>query len=231
MSYGAVFCDVGGVLHLPDPARVTEALRAAGAEAETDLFERAHYVGIAEVDALPAEAPDDRIWGSFFRGYARGTGVPDERVADAVEALRAAFRRPGMWSHVRQAEVEALRALARTGVPVAIVSNSDGTLEGRLREEGTCQVGEGRGVPVAAVIDSGAVGTSKPDPRIFELALEAVGCDRDGVVHVGDSVRADVLGALGAGLDALHLDPFGLCGADDHPHVRSLSGVVERVRR
>ena len=37
------------------------------------------------------------------------------------------------------------------------------------------QVGPGLGVEVACVIDSGAVGVSKPDPRIFHLALDAIG--------------------------------------------------------
>src|SRR5438105_4185147 len=83
---------------------------------------------------------------------------------------------------------------AGTGVALAIVSNSDGTLEERLCREGICQVGPGAGVPMAIVIDSDAVGVAKPDPAIFHLAMEATGIAPDRALHVGDTVGADVEG-------------------------------------
>ena len=50
------------------------------------------------------------------------------------------------------------------------------------------------------------------------------------VLHVGDSLRYDVAGALAAGLQPVHMDPFGLCPAPDgHPHVRSLAALAELV--
>jgi putative hydrolase of the HAD superfamily len=91
-------------------------------------------------------------------------------------------------------------------------------------------------VPVAAVIDSTVVGIEKPDPRIFALALDALGVPADqvsSVVHVGDSIFADVRGAQAAGIRPLHLDPYGDCPSPpgDHEHVRSLAEVAELVLR
>jgi len=88
----------------------------------------------------------------------------------------------------------------------------------------------GRGVEVGVVIDSAVVGVSKPDPAIFALALDALGmptADRSTVVHVGDSLRYDVVGALAAGVRPVHLDPHGYCPAPDgHEHIRRLDEIV-----
>jgi putative hydrolase of the HAD superfamily len=71
------------------------------------------------------------------------------------------------------------------------------------------------------------VGVAKPDPAIFYLALNALRVPPGGtVLHVGDSLRYDVAGALAAGLQPVHLDPYGFCPAPDrHPHVRSLADL------
>ena len=51
------------------------------------------------------------------------------------------------------------------------------------------------------------------------------------VLHVGDSLRYDVAGALAAGLQPVHMDPYAFCPAPDgHPHVRSLAGLAELIR-
>ena len=98
--------------------------------------------------------------------------------------------------------LDGLRALHATGLRLAIVSNSDGTLEERLAREGICQAGPGAGVPMSIVIDSAAVGVAKPDPAIFTIALDACGVAPERVVHVGDAVGADVAGAGALGNSA-----------------------------
>jgi len=59
-------------------------------------------------------------------------------------------------------------------------------------------------------VASAAVGVEKPDRRIFDLALARAGVPAHRVVHVGDDYEADVLGAQGAGIDAIHLVRDGL---------------------
>ena len=84
---------------------------------------------------------------------------------------------------------------------------------------------------MGVIVDSAVVGVAKPDPRIFGFALDALGVPADGtVLHVGDSLRYDVAGALAAGLQPVHMDPHGLCPQPDgHPHVRSLAALAELV--
>ena len=42
-------------------------------------------------------------------------------------------------------------------------------------------------------------GIEKPDPRIFEIAVEQAGCPARQIAHVGDSLENDVVGASNAG--------------------------------
>lgn len=50
------------------------------------------------------------------------------------------------------------------------------------------------------------VGLSKPDPRIFHAAADAAGVQPQEVLHVGDDMLLDVLGALKSGLQAAWLN-------------------------
>jgi putative hydrolase of the HAD superfamily len=71
---------------------------------------------------------------------------------------------------------------------------------------------------VACVVDSHVVGVAKPDPRIFEPALAALGLPASPrVAYVGDTVFYDVRAAAAAGLTPLLHDPFGFHAADPHP--------------
>jgi putative hydrolase of the HAD superfamily len=245
----AVFLDVGGVFHLPTEERMREALRAAGFELRPNVLARAHYAGMAGHDrqrgdraqALPSTVdggdvppPTDgvhvEILGPYVEEMVRDLAVPAGQVAAAEAALLDALTTPGAWAGRLRESIEQLPALAATGARIAIVSNADGSVEARLREEGVCQVGPGRGVPVDAVIDSSAVGIRKPDPRIWGPALAATGARPEESIHVGDSLLTDVGGARAAGIRPIHFDPFRLCSITDHEHSDSMAAVVQLVR-
>jgi len=124
--------------------------------------------------------------------------------------------------------------VAALGVPIGVVSNSDGSVEADLRSAGLCYAPRPAepvpgAVPVGVIIDSAVVGVAKPDPGIFAIALSALGVPPgQTVLHVGDSLRYDVAGALAAGLQPVHMDPYGFCPApDDHPHIRRLADLPD----
>ena len=80
------------------------------------------------------------------------------------------------------------------------------------------------------VIDSHVVGIAKPNPAIFEPALEALGWpDRSRVAYIGDSFINDVGGAEAAGLVALQLDPYGVYAAHGHERIASLHELLDWV--
>lgn len=66
------------------------------------------------------------------------------------------------------------------------------------------------------IVVEGEAGCGKPDRRVFERALAATGARPERTLMAGDNFECDVLGALGAGIDAvwIHRDrPYRPVGA------------------
>ncbi|MGE5610887.1 MAG: HAD family hydrolase [Bacillota bacterium] len=57
-------------------------------------------------------------------------------------------------------------------------------------------------------IYSSETGYRKPHPRIFEIALEAVGVSASEAIFVGDLVKTDIVGARRVGMPAILRQPF-----------------------
>ncbi len=217
----AVLLDAGGVLILPDPVRIRGALSSVGLEPDDDTLARCHYAGMRALDMT--EGVDWSAGSPYLRAYAVELGIDPATGIDPFEAsLTGAF-----WTHAIESSLVALRVLERRGTPIVVVSNSGGEVENELALAGVCQVGSGPGVRVMRVVDSSVVGARKPDPAIFEIALETLGLAPADVVHIGDSVRFDVNGARAARIRPIHLDPFGFCPDDDHEHIASLEAVLQ----
>jgi putative hydrolase of the HAD superfamily len=95
-----------------------------------------------------------------------------------------------------------LAALQGAGIRLAVVSNFDPRLPRLLDDAGLLGSFE-------TVVYSAAVGVEKPHPGIFAHLIAALGLPPGRVLHVGDSRRADVEGAAGAGLQSLWLQRGG----------------------
>jgi putative hydrolase of the HAD superfamily len=224
----AVLVDVGGVLVLPDHDRMAAAFERAGLHVDPELLDRAHYAGVAALDEFTEG--DREIWVRYNRAYARACNAPDDMLEEAVEHLLNEFATGAVWNRVVRSSVHGLRELASLGTRLAIVSNADGDTEERLRNFGICQVGPGPGVEMGAVLDSTVVGVAKPDPRIFELALESLDVPAERAMHVGDTPGADVDGARAAGVHPVLVDPYDFHPELDVERVTSLLEVVDLVR-
>ncbi len=221
----AVILDVGGVLLVPHFETVAPALEPFEITVDAPRAERAHYYGASALDASPEQPSTAAI---YVRGYLEGLGVVAEDVPLAQERLRAAWSVPNLdvWRQQVRGSMIGLRQLAESGVKLGIISNSDGSVEEQLRRGRICQIGEGFGVPVLAIIDSGVVGVEKPAAEIFRHALDPIGVEPEQALYVGDTRRYDVRGARAAGLVPVHFDPYELCPEmNDHAHVVSLSDV------
>jgi 2-haloalkanoic acid dehalogenase type II len=99
----------------------------------------------------------------------------------------------------------ALRELRERGEMLVAVSNWDCSLPDVLERVGIGELLDG-------VVTSAAAGARKPDPAIFEPALELAGVGPDQVLHVGDTREEDVDGARAAGIRALLIDRDGKGG-------------------
>ncbi|MFQ6043166.1 MAG: HAD family hydrolase, partial [Candidatus Poribacteria bacterium] len=55
------------------------------------------------------------------------------------------------------------------------------------------------------VIFSQDYGVEKPNPRLFQIAVEKARCSKQQLLHVGDSLQNDVMGAINAGIKSVWL--------------------------
>lgn len=225
-AFDAVFLDAGGVLVSPLPHRVTAALATLGIDVDPAGLLHAHYRGMHAVDLARS---DPEYFGDYYGGYLGHYGYDPtehaELVVAATAALDAEWAAGGLWIDPIPGAAEGLALLAESGVPLVVVSNADGTVEQLLAASGLVQVGPGPGVEVVAIVDSGAVGVAKPDPRIFEIALELVGVSPDRVAHIGDAYSYDVGGARAAGIHPVLVDPLDLRPDLDCLRIDSLADV------
>lgn len=220
--FEAILFDAGGVLVLPDPTVIAPLLAYYGADTSIDAHRCAHYAGMkAKADVGASE----KTWEPYNDAYVAAVGV---RPADRVEAALVldGARHAPLWRWVIPETRSALDALAFGGVPMGVVSNASGQIEGILARE-VCQVGPGRHVQMRCVVDSHVVGVAKPDPAIFDHALAHFAeFDRQRIAYIGDSVTMDIAASTAAGLHPILLDPY-----DHHPDAdfERIRSVVELV--
>jgi putative hydrolase of the HAD superfamily len=166
-----------------------------------DAMERPY----ARIHALRIEA--------FTRTLAR-LGREDRALAEELSYLYLAHRFDAC--RLFDGAVSVLSAL-RASYRLCAVSNGEQDL-GRLGLEGVFET----------VVFAEAAGVDKPDPRIFRLAMERMRCAPPEFVHVGDSLRTDVLGAQRAGARAVWYNPAGKAaphGSAPDGEIRSLSDL------
>ena len=170
-------------------ARARPALSAALAERRTtegsDAFR--YYLG-ATIERLPASC--------------RGGVELEAVVSGLAERLFRPGRNDRLWNRRLPGRRQALERIRALGYRMVVVSNSDGSMARTVTRIGMDHLFDG-------LVDSTVVGFEKPDPRIFDAALELLGARPERTVHVGDLYAADVVGAWAAGVHAVLLDPFG----------------------
>ena len=219
MNVDAVLLDAGGVLLMPSPDAFRRHLAPFGVSPDDEACQRGHYASMREIDRIGRED-----WRVADRALAREVGLHGDAVDAACAAIEDIYLGDD-WVP-KSGVVDAMRSLRAAGLALAIVSNAEGTMARQLAGHRICQVGDGDGVAVEVVVDSTVVGVAKPDPEIFAIALRELGVAPERTLHVGDSVHFDVEGARAAGINAVHLDPYGFCPSDDHPHIRELAELT-----
>ncbi len=220
----AVVFDIGGVFTYPRYQPVQAKLTELGLPLPDDVvsYRIAHHAGVCALsDAKrPTEESNPDFWAVYDQAYAQVLQVPEH----SRHQLRVAMRT--RWDWVHEKNVASFHQLAKTGIPLAVVSNNDGSAPEQMSDFGVCQVGVGDLPEVAAIVDSTLEGVSKPDPAIFQPALTALGLDPAKVLYIGDTVHADVVGALNAGMQVAQLDPFEHHAHYEHSRLVDLQQLV-----
>lgn len=74
---------------------------------------------------------------------------------------------------------------------------------------------------------SESIGKKKPDPEIFEFAMNTVGHSKEEVIMVGDNIKADISGALNAGITPIFYNPLGTAKSDCQWQISHLSELMK----
>jgi HAD superfamily hydrolase (TIGR01509 family) len=204
--YTAILFDLDGTL-IDFDACVRDALRAAFAELGYEVSDEQMW---AEIQAASAEA-GAIYWGQQTeRGWTRAQ-VMEAVMRDTLAALGADTEHPEVpahiyWarfcqgSHLNPGAIETLERL-QGRFKLGLVTNGEtDSQRGRLHATGLERFFD-------AVLISDEAGCAKPEPRIFELALDALGVDAGGALFVGDSIEHDYEGARRSGIDFCYYQP------------------------
>lgn len=79
------------------------------------------------------------------------------------------------------------------------------------------------------VVFSQDSGFEKPDPRIFEIALKEAGCKNNQIIHIGDSLSTDILGANNAKIKCVWLNRDNIVNSTNYKidyEINSLSELL-----
>jgi HAD superfamily hydrolase (TIGR01509 family) len=225
MPLRTVFLDAGGVLLFPNWIRVSEALAARGVLVSAAALASAEPFAKKQMDqgqTIAVTNDAGRGW-LYFNLVLTAAGVDLSEATDAtLTELQEYHRTRNLWEHVPDRVVPALEALDRLGLRMTVVSNANGTLCAHMDRLGLTKY-------VHCVLDSCDLGVEKPDPRLFEIAVERSGADPASTIHVGDLYHVDVVGARAAGIRGVLLDEADLYDGVDCPRVRSLAELVARI--
>lgn len=108
--------------------------------------------------------------------------------------------------------------------PMVLVSNFYGNVQTVLKDFGIDQYFQ-------KIIESAVVGIRKPDPRIFELGVQALGMESEHVLVVGDSYKKDIEPAMSIGCQTIWIKGRGWTAAEEaviHPAtITAISQVLD----
>jgi putative hydrolase of the HAD superfamily len=214
----AVLLDaLGTLLDLPAPwPALVEQLGARGVDVSLDEARAALLAEIVYYRAHHDEASDRERLADL---RARCTGVlaaalpARARVLPDLEAVLLASLRFAPYPDVPGTLAE----LRGRGTKLVVVSNWDVSLHDVLEDTGLAPLLDG-------AITSAEHGRAKPDPSIFAAALDMAGVAAHEALHVGDSLEADVDGAIAAGIAPVYLSRSG---ADGPLGVRTVASLAE----
>ena len=226
MPLKAVLFDAGNTVVLINYAVVADALAAEGFDAGEARVREAEYRARVRLDPILARSnstESPKVFQTYMRFVCEGLGVEWGAAAErAFRRIAEYNRQHNLWNRPNPQAPAVLERLQRLGLAVGIISNSGGNIEEIIRKQGLAPY-------FRFVLDSRVVGVEKPDPRIFQMALERAKVSPAEAVYIGDLYSVDVVGSRAAGLDAILLDPAGLWGHVDCPKAKDLSEAANII--
>jgi len=224
----AVVFDAGGTLVRLDFEWMAAAARQHGFATDAAMLRRSEIEGRRRYDRSgPSEEGAQPIGttgdvNAYMGGTLAAAGCPPHLIGPLIVRFLAHEKANGLWARPMEGARDALDGVAKLGLRIAVVSNSDGRAEWHLQKSDVHH-------KIEFVVDSHLVGVSKPDPRIFAIALERLGIAPERALYVGDILSVDARGARAAGMHFVLIDPYGDYATDEVDSIRSVDELPRFV--
>ena len=215
----AVLFDVDFTLARPGPELGPEGYVRAGERhglrLEAARYEEARDAALVDLRRHPELEHDDEIWFRFTERIVRGMGG-----ADADSAYDCAVEITRGWERHENFElyddvIPVLDELRRAGLKIGLVSNSARDVHAFARHHA---------LEIDAGISSFHHGKTKPHASIFRAVLDLLGVAPTEAAMVGDTIEADIDGALALGMRAVLVDRLDL-DQDYEPRIVDLNAL------
>ncbi len=224
----SVFFDVDFTLIHPGPTFQGEGYRAFcakhGVEVAASAFDAAVKASSFILDDVEEPLYDEKLFIHYTASIIEHMGG---RGAGVIPAAEEIYEQWAGNHHFQMYDDVApvLEALAGRGLTVGVISNSHRSLDA-FREHFALN-----GL-IHAAVSSAEHGYLKPHRSIFDEALARAGADAATSMMVGDSLRADIQGAIAAGLRAVLIRRSGETPPDvpdGIPVIRRLDELLQLV--
>ena len=143
----------------------------------------------------------ESFWVQYAYRYLRSLDVPPDQAKrfapELFQSMQLDFKPD---NQVDPYVEETLQGIRDTGLFLGLVSNRSTPCQEECEHLGLLHYFDF--AYVAAEVDAW-----KPDPQIFDRALEITGSPPERTIYIGDNYYTDVVGAQKAGLQAILLDP------------------------
>ena len=216
-SGGEVFTDYAITLGLAvdDEARL-RALR----------WENLYWASSVDLrdDLLAHAGETENFWIEYSRRRLIALGASPQwarEFAGKASVHMGEFYRPE--SIVPEDVRRALPQLKQAGYILGVISNRDKPFLDVLQEHGIDQFFD-------FLLAAGEVNVFKPEPGVFEHALQRLNLSPNAVIYVGDNYYADVVGARRAGLQPILYDPLGIFPDPDCATIKSFDELNSIIK-
>jgi putative hydrolase of the HAD superfamily len=146
---------------------------------------------------------DDSFWVQYAYRYLLALKVPPSQAEELAPRLFHAMQEQyDPENHVYPCVPGTLQNLKDADYTLGLISNRSNSCQEECQRLGLWHYFDFAYV-------SAEVNAWKPDPQIFNRALEITGSSPPRIIYIGDNYYADVLGAKNAGLQPVLLDPKG----------------------
>jgi HAD superfamily hydrolase (TIGR01662 family) len=231
----AIFFDLDGTLRhsVPSGGEVfTDYVKTLGLEVHEEArlralrWEHFYWASSADLrnDLLAHSTETEQFWIEYSRRRLIALGASEAWAVDfapKISAHMGEFYKPE--SMVPEDVRRTLSQLKESGYILGVISNRDKPFQDVLDDHG---IGEFFDFSLAA----GEVNVFKPDPGVFEHALQRVHLTASEVIYVGDNYYADVVGARAAGLQPVLYDPLGIFPDPDCAAIKSFDELNSIVK-